>query len=429
MGKDISIPSKLFMVNKDAVYAMPVAALIVVLFPVLIAHFLTISVYLLVMLFIFAGSTKIVVTRDLLKTAMIMLSGVLIMAYSYGKEPLISNPMWSPPAQSSILISMFLTSVICFVVFIQGYFYSFTVNNPLSFLRYVFLYQWALVGIYFIVAYGFSFSNLLLGNITIILLPYIYLLFDGKPKSRFLFSFIILLYLNLILCRTAFVAAIVFFLTYYLYPYLIVNKRRYKLFFSSFILLIFLFISLYLLATRDTFDPLLGSITPSGPLTSFTSGYYLLNNFSKEYFGGKGLEAGREVIWTELLPYITDKLLFGYGIGQDSGYIRSTSPWIGYRGLDSHNIYIEMLLRGGILLLSFFIILFYRIWGSFYSISNNKMSRIAASGFLAFLFFGAGLPIGVIDNIVLNTLLWFYWGVASGNTWLKNHQHSEYESR
>jgi O-antigen ligase len=79
-------------------------------------------------------------------------------------------------------------------------------------------------------------------------------------------------------------------------------------------------------------------------------------------------------------------------------------------------------LRGGILLLSFFLILFYRIWGSFYSIRNNKMSRIAASGFLAFIFLGAGIPLGLIDNIVLNTLLWFYWGVASGNTWIKNHQ-------
>jgi O-antigen ligase len=399
--KDMHVPSKLFMVNKDAVNAMPVAALIVVLFPVLVTNFLTISLYLFITIFFFLRSSKILLTRDLLKTAMIMLSGVLIMAYSYDKEPVINYLMWSPPDQSSILTSMLLTSVICFIVFIQGYFYSFTVKSPLSFLGYVFLYQWALLSIYFIVAYGFYIGNsLMMGNITIILIPYMYLVFDGKPKLRFIFSSIVLLYLMLILCRTAFVAAVIFFLTYYLYPYLIVNKIRYKLFFLSFIMLIFLFISIYLL-----------------------SGFDFLADISDKYFGGKGLGRGRDLIWPELLLYIIDKPLFGYGINQASEYLQSTAAIMGYRDLSSHNIYLETLLRGGILLLSFFIILFYRIWGSFYSINNNKISRIAASGFSAFLFVGAGLPIGLIDNIVLNTPLWFYWGVASGSSWINNHQH------
>ena len=402
--KDIHSLSKLFMVNKDAVNALPVAALFVVLFPVLVTNSLTISLYLVIAICIAAffclGSTKIIVTRDLLKTAMIMLSGVLIMAYSYDKEPVISYLKWSPSPLSSMLTSMLLTSVICFVVFIQGYFYSFTVKNPLSLLGYVFLFQWALVGIYFIVAHGFFIGNsLMMGNITIILIPYMYLALDGKPKLRFIFSSIVLLYLMLILCRTAFVAAVIFFLTYYLYPYLIVKKIRYKLFFLSFIILIFLLIAIYL-----------------------SSGFDFLDYYSKKLFGGKYLGRGRDILWHELLLYIIDKPLFGYGINQSSDYLQSTAAILGYRNLSSHNIYLEILLRGGIFLLSFFIILFYRIWGSFYSINNNKMSRIAASGFLAFLFVGAGLPIGLTGNIVLNTLLWFYWGVASGNTWIKNHQ-------
>jgi len=399
-GKDIHVPSKSFMVSKDVINAVPVAALIVVLFAVLLKNFPTISLYLFITIFFFLRSSKILLTRDLLKTAMMMLSGVLIMAYSYDKAPVIDFPL-PPPVDSAVLTNMFLTCVICFVVFIQGYFYSFTVKNPLRFLRYVFLYQWALIGIYFTVSYGFFFigNSLLLGNMTVILLPYMYLLFDGKPKLRFVFSSLVLLYLLSILCRTAFIAASIFFLTYYLYPYLIVNKIRYKLFFLSFIILLFLSIFLYLIV-----------------------GVYYLEEFSVKYFGGKTLGQGRNILWPELLVYIIEKPLFGYGINQDSGYLQATSLWLGDRGLDSHNIYFEMLLRGGILLLSFFLILFYRIWGSFYSISNSKMSRIAASGFIAFLFLAAGLPIGVIDNIVLNTLLWFYWGVASGNTWIKNHQ-------
>jgi O-Antigen ligase. len=403
IGKDknVLLLSNLFMVNRHAVYALPVAVLIAIIFPVLIENIITISLYLFITIFFFLRSSKIILTRDLLKTAMIMLSGVLIMVYSYDKVPVINFLTWSPPAFNSILISMLLTSVICFIVFIQGYFYSFTVKNPLSFLGYVFLYQWALVGIYFIVTHGFFFlgSSLLLGNITIILLPYMYSVFEEKPKLRFIFSSIVLLYLMSILTRTAFMAAAVFFLTYYLYPYLIVNKIRYKLFFPFFIVLIFFSIFIYLL-----------------------SGFNFLEDFSNKYFGGKGLGGGRELLWPQLLLYITDKPLFGYGINQASEYLQSTVALMGDRDLSSHNIYLEILLRGGILLLSFFIILFYRIWGSFYSISNNRMSRIAASGFLAFLFLGTGIPLGVMDNIVLNTFLWFYWGVASGNTWITNHQ-------
>lgn len=394
------LPSKLIMVNRDAVNAIPVAALLVVLFSVLVTNFLTIALYLFLTIFLFFASTKIIVTRDLFKTAMIMLLGVLLMAYSYGKEPVISYLMWSPPVESSTLVSMFLTSVICFVVFILGYFYSFTVKSPLSLLGYVFLYQWALVSLYFIIVHGFFFldNSLLLGRITVILLPYMYLVFDRKPKLKLLFPLIVLVYLVSILNRTSLIAAAIFFLTYYLYPYLIVNKIRYKLFFSCSIILIFSFMFIYLL-----------------------SGFVFLEDFSTAYFGGKSLGRGRDMLWPELLLYIIDKPLFGHGINQASDYLQSSVAILGYRGLDSHNIYLEMLLRGGIVLLSFFIILFYRIWGSFYS-TNNRMSRMAASGFLAFLFVGAGLPVGLIDNIVLNTLLWFYWGVASGNAWIVNHQ-------
>jgi O-antigen ligase len=401
--KGIRVPSKLFMIKKDAVNAMPVAALIVVLFQVLFSNILTILLYLIITGFIFLRSSKILLTRDFLKTSMIMISAVLIMASSYAEEPIISYMMWSPPAESAMLTSMLLTCVICFVVFILGYFYSFAVKKPLNLLRYVFLYQLVCVALYFIVAHGAFFlgNSLMMGNMTIILLPYMYLVFDENPKLKFAFSLMILLYLNLILCRAAFGAAVIFFLTYYLYPYLIGKKIIYKMYFLSFIVILLLSIYVY---AQSGFD------------------FSIASQISAEYFGGKGLHPGRDLIWPELISYIIDKPLLGYGINQHSGYFQSTAAVLAYRGLESHNIYLEMLLRGGILLLSFFIILFYRIWGSFYSISNNKMGRIAAGGLLSFLFLGAAIPIGVMDNIVFNALLWFYWGVASGNTWITSHQ-------
>jgi len=395
--KDIHLPSTLFTVKKDAVNALPAAALIVVLFPVLVTNLLTMSLYLFIALFFLLHSAKILVPRELLITAVIMWVGVLIMVYSYDTEPImtVSVPPISP--NSVVLNSMFLTSVIGFVVFIQGYLYSFIVRRPLSLLGYVFLYGWALVGVYFIAAYGFSTDNaLMLGHMTVILIPYMYLVLEERPRLRFIFSVIVLSYLMLISCRTAFMAASFFFVTYFLYPYLIFDKVRYRFFFLFFITLILLSMTVYLLA-----------------------GFGFLDEFSRTYFG-KPLSSGRETIWPELFKYLLDKPLFGYGINQDSGYFQSTSAILKFRGLDSHNIYLEMLVRGGIVLFSFFMILFYRIWGSFYSRKNNAMSRIAASGFISFLFLGAGLPVGLTGHIVLNSLLWFYWGVASGNTWIQN---------
>lgn len=400
--KDMNVSSKLFMINKDAVYAMPVAALITVFFTLLARNYLTVSAYFFITIFIFFRSSKILLTLDLLKTAMIMLAGVFIMSLSFDIVPTVDQ-IYSRQPHSSQLESILLTSMICFVVFIQAYFYSFTVKNALSILRYVFLFQWVLLIIYFRVAHGaFLLSNnLSLGNITIVLLPYIYLAFDGKSVLRFIFSSMVLLYLAIISAKTAFGGAIIFFFTYYCYPYLIVSKIRYKLFFKFFMMLLFFCIAIYILTTFEFFDDL-----------------------SKLLFSGATLASGREILWPELLHYIIEKPLFGHGINQSSDYIQSIvyGTISIYRNLSSHNIYLEILLRGGILLLSFFLILFYRIWGSFYSICNNKMSRIAASGFLAFLFLGAGIPIGLYDNIVLNTLLWFYWGIASGNTWITNHQ-------
>jgi O-antigen ligase len=398
IGKYIHRPCRLFAVRKDAIDSIPVAALIVILFPLLVTNILAILLYLPIAFYIFFCGTKIPVTRDLRKTAVVMLTGVLIMAYSYDHEAVMNYMAWLPPDNSSMLTSMYLTFVICCVVFILGYWYSFTVSEPLSILGYAFLYQWVLVGLYFIVVHGFFIGNsLLMGNITIILLPYMYLVFDGKPKLKILFSLIVLSYLMLILCRTAFVAALIFYGSYYLYPYMTVNKVRYKLCYIGLITSIFIFIFIYL-----------------------SAGFNFIEDASATYFGGKTLGMGRDLIWPELLNYIIEKPLLGYGINQDSGYLQSKEAILGYRALDSHNIYLETLLRGGILLLSLFLFLFYRIWESFYSM-NSKISRIAASGFSAFLFVGAGLPIGIIDNIVLNTLLWFYWGVASGSTWIHNH--------
>ena len=387
---------KLLILPKDAFYAVPLGVLSVILYPILYTNFLSLAIYLWALVFIVIRSKRVLVTKEILMLVGLMGIGLFIMIYPNHNKPLVS--FISPPTkQSASINSMLLTSMVCFIVFIIGYCYSFTVKKIFRFLGYVALYHWSMTSLYFIWAYGFFLGNSLFqGMISTVSLPYIFMALEKQAGLKIVYSLILLLYLMSIYSRTAFMACAIFIFTYCIYPYLTVNRIRYHLYFLIFIILLTILMAIYL-----------------------SGGFDFLNEFSLEFFG-KRIRSGREKIWPELIGYISENFLYGYGINQDSqSIISGLRPW---RNLSSHNIYLEILLRGGIILLSFFIVLFYRIWGLFYSCSNNEVSRVAASGFLAFLFLGAGAEIGLKGNILLNTMAWFFWGGASGFTWKNNYR-------
>ncbi|WP_161626894.1 O-antigen ligase family protein [Desulfospira joergensenii] len=333
-------------------------------------------------------------TKDILMLAGLMGAGLFIMTCTLDQKPLVSF-IYSPPEKSATINSMLLTSIICFAAFITGYCYAFTIKKPFRFFGYIALYHWFAASLYFILVYGFFLGNSLFqGMISTVLLPYIYIALEKQTGLKIAYSLVLLLYLMSIYSRTAFAACAIFILTYYLYPYLTVSKIRYHLYFLTFTLSIAILMTIYLSGSFDFF-----------------------NEFSLDFFG-KRIRSGREKIWPELLGYISENYLYGYGINQGSEYLISVlRPW---RNLSSHNIYLEILLRGGVVLLSFFIVLFYRIWGLFYSGNNNEISRVAAGGFLALLFLSAGAEIGLKGNILVNTMAWFFWGGAASCTWKNN---------
>ena len=60
-------------------------------------------------------------------------------------------------------------------------------------------------------------------------------------------------------------------------------------------------------------------------------------------------------------------------------------------------------------------LIFYLLWKTLYSFNNFIYPRIAAAGFISFIFLAGGVEIGLTQNIIVNSLLWGFWGMAGGN--------------
>ena len=230
----------------------------------------------------------------------------------------------------------------------------------------------------------------LVHGITVVLfLPYVVLAFSySKVRINYVFI-LLLLYLYLMESRAAFLSAVLFLITYRIYPKIIKTPVLYRFFMiimqSSLLLLIVLYLS---------------------------GAFYFLEEISLSVFD-KSIRSGRDYIWAELFAvHIKDNLFFGMGINQSSQYLASN--FISWRNLSSHNMYLEIMLRGGIVLLFLVVIVFNLIWIGFYSNINNNYGRIGASSIVSFLFLAASSEIGFSQNIVLNSLIWLFWGVAAG---------------
>ncbi|MFL2077339.1 O-antigen ligase family protein [Marinilactibacillus psychrotolerans] len=96
----------------------------------------------------------------------------------------------------------------------------------------------------------------------------------------------------------------------------------------------------------------------------------MLNEYSRELFS-KNFFSGRQYIWEYTLSFIRDQPIFGYGYSNDVllslGITAST-----------HNLYLSLLLQGGIILLMIFIMFMYQIWIKYfyYVICQIKLENI-----------------------------------------------------
>jgi O-antigen ligase len=125
-----------------------------------------------------------------------------------------------------------------------------------------------------------------------------------------------------------------------------------------------------------------------------------LTNLNNE--GEKGV-FGRLPVWVELFKYIGDKPWWGYGSNISSEYVYSDV--IG-RTLSSHNSYLDLLFRNGILGFTIIIFLWIQIIKYFYKNRHSKFAPVGISLFFSSLWMASAYEIIFFTIMTVNL---FYW--------------------
>ena len=393
-----NIKKTFFSVKLNAMIALPIAACAILFYPFFYGEpYAALLMVVMLIALTLININRLRISNEIIKILLVMVVLIVMMFYSFDSIPIKTFEAYVNPSYAYIP-NMLTSAVICFFVFLVGYAYSLSVNNALGVIRYVFLYQLMVVYSYVSLIHGFNVDySLLQGMVPVVLLPYIYLVFSNhKNGMRIIFTILLICYLYLISSRTSLLAVILFAFTYLCYPNICRRRYLYNFYFISFFIILILLQYLYI------------------------SGFFdFLAEFTRD-ISGKSLNSGRNYIWVELLRYISDRPYLGYGNNQNSSYL--ISSYASWRNLSSHNMYLEILLRGGLLLLVMVVGLFFMIWKSFHSYSNNLYGRIGASALIAFLFLASGVEVGLTQNVVINGLAWLFFGIATGKTWMLNRK-------
>lgn len=183
---------------------------------------------------------------------------------------------------------------------------------------------------------------------------------DIERKNKFLVIAIISTIFYGIGERTSIICMVVVYVIYKILYILRKNRRLFN----------FVFIFIFLLIISVPFVYLWVGKTPL---------IEVLNEWSLKYTHAN-FYSGRNIIWEIAITAIKSSPLFGYGIAnevlKDGGVYLST-----------HNLYIFLLLQGGITLLGCFVYFLYSLWKKMFVFIENECVRISASYYIAILIF------------------------------------------
>lgn len=197
--------------------------------------------------------------------------------------------------------------------------------------------------------------------------PYIFYLmffvisFHYYRKKKLTFVFLMISSLLLILyadARSVYIAILVSVFTYVFWKIITRNNIFFHLyfFFITFLIMIFTF------------------VYPN--ITSFDNFYYF-ENLAREYTG-KSLASGRDDIWAEIIFFINQNPIFGYGPG--------TLPSdLFYNDSSSHNLYLQTALESGYIGLILLLFVLLIVWRMFWRGRHDKIVKLSASFFIATL--------------------------------------------
>ncbi|WP_162605013.1 O-antigen ligase family protein [Geomonas terrae] len=134
---------------------------------------------------------------------------------------------------------------------------------------------------------------------------------------------------------------------------------------------------------------------------------------SDRYFQ-KGI-SGRGSIWPELLLRILDDPFFGHGSTRNTEYYDN---FTGVRNLSSHNTYLEISFRMGLVGLFLLILVYYKLIMHFCRHREVPAAKVGGAYVLAAMVFQGSGEYMFFNSILANVLVWSFLGVCIGRTLL-----------
>lgn len=227
----------------------------------------------------------------------------------------------------------------------------------------------------------------------------------GRVSNKTLFLIVVCSILLFLIFKARIPAAafIIFLMSVVFWDSITKNKRTFNILYFSYIVLLIGAVFMYIYAVN----------------MGYISDY---DDFSQMYFE-KGF-SGRATIWPEVMSHIYQDLWFG----KCSTCI--TDNYMNFselRNLSSHNTFMEIAFRSGIIGFVLLVFLYYTLMRHFFRFKTKMASRIGGSYLLAALLFQSSGELMFFNSILANVLVWGFLGVCFGrSTEFKFHPQLQY---
>lgn len=125
---------------------------------------------------------------------------------------------------------------------------------------------------------------------------------------------------------------------------------------------------------------------------------------------GKNFFSGRHIIWRNALLSIQEKPFLGYGF-RAGGRNKILLDAYGIK-FSAHNLYIHLLLEGGLLSLVLFLWFLYRVWRKIADRQVTDLTQLSAAFLLTYLVFSTFELLVIGSNVVLTLAAWTVVGLG-----------------
>lgn len=185
--------------------------------------------------------------------------------------------------------------------------------------------------------------------------------------------------------RAAFLSLVIVYIVYLILGRIKYSKFIYKTFFVLVSLCILLFPYIYV-------------------KLQYTDLGLLLNNLSRQYTGAN-LFSGRHRIREIAFNYILAMPILGYGFNNNILALHGIS-------LSTHNLYVYLLLQGGIIAIMIFLLIMYSIWKRYFDGLKDDIVRMSAAYFIGIMFFASFELTLIINSVTISIFLWLIIGMG-----------------